>query len=470
LVLRRSLERIAVAVFGIFSITIVLGVQPIFGIVTSLPGFHTSQNSRMAILFLLCVALLAGWGLDDLSQPLPTLRRRRMLLGAGGTLLCLPLVWVALRGESLGRLGHAFKIAWEFVKPGGTALHSASPTIRLAALLGWVVLAGVGLALMALRLRNELPAPAFIALAMALIVADLFRAGVGFNPAIPIGHAVQPATGAIRYLQSQRPNRFVGVARGGLIDPLPADVAMRYGLYDARAYDPPIERRYDRIWTTNFNSGLTENPTEIAPVTARSLRLLKLLSVSDLLQDPNSPPLNLPGLQVAYRAPDATVYTYRQALPRVFVINRQQVVAGADQAMTAVTSPLFDGRQLAVTEQPIPGLATTPPSPSSPRGQARLISYGAERAVAQATTSSPGLLVLTDNYFPGWTVTVDGRPARIYRVDYLLRGVPLPIGSHRVVFTYQPASWRAGWIISVITLLGLLTTVIVGTRQRRPTY
>jgi hypothetical protein len=48
--------------------------------------------------------------------------------------------------------------------------------------------------------------------------------------------------------------------------------------------------------------------------------------------------------------------------------------------------------------------------------------------------------------------------------------VPLPIGSHRVAFTYQPASWRAGWIISVITLLGLLTTVIVGTRQRRPTY
>jgi hypothetical protein len=471
LVLRRSAERVAVAAFGVLSLAIVVGLEPIFGIVTSLPGFHTAQNSRMAVLFLLCVALLAGWGLDDLSGRRPTPWRRRALIGLSGALLCLPLVWVALRGElSLGHLGRALDVAWGFVKPAGVPFLSrrAPQIIPEAALLGWVVLAGASLALVVLRLRERLAAPAFVVLAVALVVADLFRVGMGTNPAIPISHAVQPTTGAIRYLQSRRPNRFVGVAAGGFgVQPLPANVAMRYGLYDARAYDFPVERRYDRIWTRNLiRTGVDSVPT-IAPVTPRTLNVLRLLSVADLLQRPTDPPLRLPGLRLVYSAVDARVYAYDRALPRVFVVGRQQVVGGADRAMAAVTRPRFDGLQAAVTERAIPGLAQNAQSKPPPRGQARLVSYGAERVVATATTSRPGLLVLTDNYFPGWKASVDGRPTPIYRVDYLLRGVPLPAGSHRVVFSYQPASWRWGRIISGLTLLAVLVAALVGWRRRR---
>jgi uncharacterized membrane protein YfhO len=75
-------------------------------------------------------------------------------------------------------------------------------------------------------------------------------------------------------------------------------------------------------------------------------------------------------------------------------------------------------------------------------------------------------LVLTDNYFPGWNVTVDGRGAEVHRVNYLLRGVRLPPGRHSVVFTYEPASWRAGWIISATTAMLLLASVLLGLRLR----
>jgi uncharacterized membrane protein YfhO len=75
--------------------------------------------------------------------------------------------------------------------------------------------------------------------------------------------------------------------------------------------------------------------------------------------------------------------------------------------------------------------------------------------------------VLTDLHYPGWKATVDGERADMHRVNYLLRGTTLPAGRHRVEFRYEPASFRVGWIVSVLALAGLVAAVAVGLRRRR---
>src|SRR5205814_661064 len=76
---------------------------------------------------------------------------------------------------------------------------------------------------------------------------DLFHADMGQNTAIKERSASQPATGAIRYLQSRTPARFAGISHPQEIVALPANLAMRYGLYDARRYDYPVQRRSHRM-------------------------------------------------------------------------------------------------------------------------------------------------------------------------------------------------------------------------------
>jgi hypothetical protein len=158
-------------------------------------------------------------------------------------------------------------------------------------------------------------------------------------------------------------------------------------------------------------------------------------------------------------------------------VDGQRTVEGEDAALAAVTDGSTDLRRVAVTEEELPGIPATSQSQRgsggvSPRlasaGEARLVGYGRDEAVVEVDAERPALLVLTDVHFPGWKATVDGRDAEIERVDYLLRGVQVPAGSHTVELSYEPASWRAGWIVSALALLAIAGLALLGLRRRRP--
>ena len=474
LVVRPAITRIAVALFAAFCVVMVVGIPPLFGLVEKLPGFSTSHSQPMIAYFLLCLGLLAGWGLDDLSSRDGVAdTRRRLVIGVSAVLFCVPLVWMALaRTLTKNDLGTALEVAWGFVDPPLTGAGApVSNVVQMSALLQWLPLAGLGLALIVARLGVRgswrMPATAFVAAALALVAVDLFRANMGYNPAIPNENAEMPETGAIRYLQSRAPNRFAGLGLDPF-EPLPANVAMNFGLYDARGYDYPTEGRYDTLWREFVNDQPTiAQPTERADRTPEAIRALGLLSTSDLLLSPGAPPLRGPSLRRVYDGPDAVIYRNTKALPRVFLVDRQRTVEGERAALAAVTAPGFDGRRVAVTESELPGLPQDDGAAGGGGGSARLKQYGPERVVARVSVPRESLLVLTDTFFPGWKAAVDGREAPIERVDYLLRGVRIPAGASEVEFRYEPANYRAGWIISLICTLAVLIWAVVGWRQRR---
>ena len=477
LIWRRTALRLALVGYMAFCVCMIIGVKPIFSLVTRVPGFAASHNERLLIWFLACLALLAGFGLDDLcDRELPKVGIRRLVTGAAAVIFVIPIVWM-LKAHSL--VGHslsaALKVAWGFQHPplpppfADPQTSSVAPIVRDSALLIWLPLAAAGLVLIAWRLwpRRRLGVVPFAGLAALLIVADLFRANMGFNPAIPIARAAPPVTGAISYLRTRVPNRFVGISTSFLSQPLPADTAMDFGLYDARGYDYPVEKRFDALWRRSVapHVGDFTQPVEFASATPQSIHALSLFSVADLIYEPLDPPP--PGLPVAYRGSDAAIYANPAALPRTFVVNRQETVHGEAAALDAVTAPSFDGHGLAVTEHAIAGIPQAASAAPAPGATASLRSYGAQRVVIDATTPDTGLLVLTDDFYPGWKVTVDGHSEPIEHVDYVLRGVRLAPGHHTVEFRYQPLSWRIGWIISLISLVAITAAAAVGLLAKR---
>ena len=49
----------------------------------------------------------------------------------------------------------------------------------------------------------------------------------------------------------------------------------------------------------------------------------------------------------------------------------------------------------------------------------------------------------------------------------MIRGVKVPEGAHKVELTFEPSSWRIGWIVSLLALLAVLAAAAIGRRRPR---
>lgn len=102
-------------------------------------------------------------------------------------------------------------------------------------------------------------------------------------------------------------------------------------------------------------------------------------------------------------------------------------------------------------------------------------SYAPNRLTYRSHSSRGNLAVFSEIYFPwGWTATVDGKPAPIGRVNYVLRAMQVPAGDHEITFTFDPVSTRttdtiATASVAAIGLVCLLTLVfwVLGMAARR---
>jgi uncharacterized membrane protein YfhO len=77
----------------------------------------------------------------------------------------------------------------------------------------------------------------------------------------------------------------------------------------------------------------------------------------------------------------------------------------------------------------------------------------------------PSAAVLLDAWAKGWTATVDGQPATIYRADALVRAVMIGPGEHTVEFRYRTPRLRSGALISALSWLLCIGLIFVGRRR-----
>jgi len=147
-------------------------------------------------------------------------------------------------------------------------------------------------------------------------------------------------------------------------------------------------------------------------------------------------------------------------LPRSYVVYAAEYIDGDDATVERLLDEGFPVRHKAVTGEPI----SLPNSSDLPASAAEVIEYENTRVVVRASAVREGLLILGDQFYPGWKAMVDGRPTSIIRTNHILRGVLLPPGEHTIVFEFHPAMFRTGSWLTVAGFILLASFFILDRR------
>ena len=101
--------------------------------------------------------------------------------------------------------------------------------------------------------------------------------------------------------------------------------------------------------------------------------------------------------------------------------------------------------------------------------------YEPNRLTYHAHSAQGGVAVFSEIYFPwGWKATIDGKEAKLGRVNYVLRAMQLPAGDHTIVMTFDPQEVKdtegvakaSVYAILTILLAALGWVIYSGTRRK----
>jgi uncharacterized membrane protein YfhO len=85
----------------------------------------------------------------------------------------------------------------------------------------------------------------------------------------------------------------------------------------------------------------------------------------------------------------------------------------------------------------------------------------------ETSSKEPVIAMLSDSYYPGWEVTVDGKRTDLLIADGIFRAVAVPKGTHTIVFSFHPKSFSIGLDVSAICIVvGIALTVFLSKRRK----
>ncbi|MCP9610628.1 hypothetical protein [Coprobacter tertius] len=145
-------------------------------------------------------------------------------------------------------------------------------------------------------------------------------------------------------------------------------------------------------------------------------------------------------------------------------------VNDAQEEMNALTD--FDEKKTAIIDKHFANIIDKNITPPAPGDTIYLTSYKPNELRYKSNSSKGGLAVFSEIYFPwGWQISIDGKPAQMARVNYVLRAMEIPAGQHEIIFRFDPVSVKVttGIAIGCITLILLLGIwALIDVIRRKP--
>jgi len=479
--------------------------NPLYEVLPAVPGFNYFRApGRYLLLTTLGLAVLGGAGLQSLAGAHSAQQARKLVALCLAVLLVGGLVMLGLRlgraqvKQGLTRLvqqdAASADMSQAEIKQKAAEKYrffverlSLSNSDWRALIIGTAAVA-VATVLLAIGVADY---RLVAAVCIAALGWQLLAFGMPHNGTVPPSYFTDPPQTAKIINADPNPGRQYTDPRlysldftppdyqgwiSGNLEPYLASREILYAnsavLYDVAAIEGwygLLPRRQYEVFEKYIPDGLAGKPGG-AP---QPLQLLRMLNVEYLISLPD---LESAELEMVSAWPRFALYRFRKPMPLAWLAEPHGIshCKTPQAALDAILSPKFRPERLTAVEGASQQFALFRPDEVQ-------VEVSVEDAEMSVQTNIPNiyepltkdghkpeaLLVLSLAYNPNLVASVDGKPAPIYRTNYLLCGVPVPQGKHTVTvrYTSRPLQW--GLAISLFSGLVALVLLITINRHKR---
>ncbi len=376
-----------------------------------LPLISSSQPTRLIFIIDFSLAVLSAYGIEE-------------FLNNGKNIGRLLLVSLSIALMLLGVWGYVL------TNRGNPNFVIAQRNLYLPSAL---IIGQVIVFLLAYTLRNKrVILFSIFYLILFVNILDLMRYGLKFNPFVP-SSLVYPNTKITSYLSNESkkyPWRFMGsdyVKDEKRI--FPPNTSVNYRMYAVDDYNPLLLKNYQEFIAVS-EWGFTDIPDfsfnrMIIPNNYNS-RLVDLLGVKYVVTINET---FSDKLKFLFNEGESRVYENKNVFPRAFMVYSSVLAKTKKEAGAFLLDKNLDLRKTAILDQKVnieDGKNIT--------NKIQFINYSDNSIKLSVETLKKGILILTDNYYQGWTAVLDGKKSEILKADYAFRGLVIPSGKHIVEF------------------------------------
>jgi hypothetical protein len=417
---------------AILSALLAMGYHtPLYRVAYLLPGFNSFRApSKIIVLWMLAVSLLAGKGLDDLAD-LQTRKRWGILFSF--CFFCLTmLTMIRLKPEMIRVLFSPFllePITSEDFKGAIFMIQDQFTRMTILVLLSAV--------LWYLGYRKILRPAVWLSASLCILIADLC-----LNNQRYVQH-YDEAYAALRLKKNELHRYFQmedEIFRVGEMDsPFGPNTAMYYGLQSAAGGGPLILHRF-YLFCDQFYKKVAPPGWAVlwygAPDSGKHMDMLNV--------------------KYEIRYPSKKISRRKMYTPRALLVLREKFLPAAEM-LDYMQRDDFNPREMVLFERHDADALKSSLPRTSERGReagtCRILQYRPNDIQIHVLANRYAYLVLNDVYYPGWKGFVDGIETPIFRCNYLFRALPVPPGKHEVQFVFDPPLVRAGITGTAATLI-----------------
>ncbi|MES2629346.1 MAG: YfhO family protein [Bacteroidota bacterium] len=187
----------------------------------------------------------------------------------------------------------------------------------------------------------------------------------------------------------------------------------------------------------------------------------KLKRYQELIEFHLSNPINpavLNMLNAKYVITQQGLQVNAQACGNAWFVGKVKKVKNADEEIIALkdfqpeNTVVIDNRYSALYKEVLRDSAAT----------IKETAYSPEKLTYESSSRMDQLAVFSEIDFPGWKAYIDGKPVEHFRCNYVLRGLMVPAGKHKIEFIFEPQTVKTGETISMAGSATLILVIIGG--------